>query len=63
MSLINPISTHLKRQKPLKETSFGTLLVFQDELIVTYGADVVYVLNPKDLTIIHTVSNLRGYVL
>ncbi|KRT79596.1 hypothetical protein AMK59_8493 [Oryctes borbonicus] len=60
VSLINPISHHLKRLKPVKDASFGTLLLFQDELLVTHGAGVVYILNPKELTILHTVSNLRG---
>ncbi|GJQ77796.1 hypothetical protein Trydic_g16056 [Trypoxylus dichotomus] len=60
VSLINPISHHLKRLKPVKDPSFGTLLLFQDELLVTHGSGVVYILNPKELTILHTVSNLRG---
>ncbi|KAK9751564.1 hypothetical protein QE152_g4917 [Popillia japonica] len=60
VSLINPISHHLKRLKPAKDASFGTLLLFQDDLLVTHGYDIVYILNPKDLTILHAVSNLRG---
>lgn len=60
VSLINPIAHHLKRLKPVKDASFGTLLSFQDELLVTHGSDVVYILNPKELTVLHTVNNLRG---
>ncbi|XP_050517253.1 WD repeat-containing protein CG11141 [Diabrotica virgifera virgifera] len=58
--LINPISLNLKRLKPQKESSFGVLLPFNEKLLVTHNNDIVYILDPKEMTIIATVSHLRG---
>ncbi|CAG9840353.1 unnamed protein product [Diabrotica balteata] len=58
--LINPISVNLKRLKPQKESAFGILLPFNEKLLVTYNNDIVYILDPKEMTIIATVSHLRG---
>ncbi|XP_072399900.1 WD repeat-containing protein CG11141 [Diabrotica undecimpunctata] len=58
--LINPISLNLKRLKPQKESAFGILLPFNEKLLVTYNNDIVYILDPKEMTIIATVSHLRG---
>ncbi|CAG9856156.1 unnamed protein product [Phyllotreta striolata] len=58
--LINPISANLKRIKPQKESAFGILLPFNSHLLVTYSNDVVYILDPKEMSIISKVSHLRG---
>ncbi|XP_056630602.1 WD repeat-containing protein CG11141 [Diorhabda sublineata] len=58
--LINPISIHLKRLKPQKEPAFGILLPFNETLLVTYNNDVLYILDPKEMAVISTVSHLRG---
>uniref|UniRef100_A0A1Y1MJB7 HPS5-like beta-propeller domain-containing protein n=2 Tax=Photinus pyralis TaxID=7054 RepID=A0A1Y1MJB7_PHOPY len=58
--LINPVSKSLRKLLPQKEASFGVVLPFQDHLLVTYNNDVVYVLNPKELTVDAMISNLRG---
>lgn len=57
--LINPISDNLKKVKPQKEASFGHVLLYNSNYLVTYSSDVVYVLDPRKLTVIATVSNLR----
>lgn len=57
--LINPISHNMKSLKPCKEASFGKLALFSENLIVTFSNDVIYILNPKELTILATISNLR----
>ncbi|EEZ99531.1 WD repeat-containing protein CG11141-like Protein [Tribolium castaneum] len=58
--IINPISRNLKMLKPLKEPSFGVLLPFSENLILTYNNDVIYVLDPEQMTIISTMSHFRS---
>lgn len=58
--LINPVSKSLRKLLPQKEASFGMVLPFHDHLLVTYNNDVVYILNPKELTVDAMISNLRG---
>lgn len=60
--LINPVSENLRRLKPQKEASFGVLLPFNDDYLVTYNSDVVYVLDPKQMSVICCISSLRKYV-
>lgn len=61
--LINPVSENLRRLKPQKEASFGILLPFNDDYLVTYSSDVVYILDPKEMSVITCISSLRGYVV
>ncbi|KAF5296060.1 hypothetical protein FQA39_LY12682 [Lamprigera yunnana] len=58
--VINPVSKNIRKLLPQKEASFGILLPFSDELLITYSNDVVYIVNPKQLTVNSMVSNLRG---
>ncbi|XP_044270241.1 WD repeat-containing protein CG11141 [Tribolium madens] len=58
--IINPISRNLKMLKPLKEPSFGVLLPFSHNLLLTYNNDVIYVLDPEQMTIISTMSHFRS---
>ncbi|KAJ8955967.1 hypothetical protein NQ314_006816 [Rhamnusium bicolor] len=58
--IINPISRNLRLLKPQKEPSFGILLPFNENLLVTYNNDVVYILDPQEMTILCTINHLRG---
>ncbi|KAK4873241.1 hypothetical protein RN001_015270 [Aquatica leii] len=58
--LINPVPKSLRKLLPQKEASFGIVLPFNEDLLVTYNNDVVYIVNPKELTVNAMVSNLRG---
>lgn len=44
---------------PQKEASFGILLPFSNNYLVTYNNDVVYILDPKELIVNTMVSHLR----
>ncbi|KAF2882582.1 hypothetical protein ILUMI_23599 [Ignelater luminosus] len=57
--LINPISKNLRKLLPQKEASFGILLPFNNNYLVTYNNDVVYILDPKELIVNTMVSHLR----
>lgn len=57
--LINPVSENVRKLKPLKEPSFGVLLPFGEDFLVTYSGDVVYVLDPKEMSVVCCVSSLR----
>lgn len=61
--LINPVSENLKKLKPQKEAAFGVLLPFNEDFLITYSNDIVYVLHPKEMNVICCVSSLRKYVL
>jgi hypothetical protein len=56
--LINPAPAHIRQSRG--DHQFGPLLVFRENLLVTYSTDVVYVLNPATITVIATVADLRG---
>ncbi|KAJ8922325.1 hypothetical protein NQ315_004268 [Exocentrus adspersus] len=58
--IINPISKSLRSLKPQKEPSFGVLLSFNENLLITYNNDIVYILDPQEMTILWTISHLRG---
>ncbi|XP_018575752.1 WD repeat-containing protein CG11141 [Anoplophora glabripennis] len=58
--IINPISRNTRSLKPQKEPSFGILLPFNENLLITYNNDIVYILNPQEMTIMWTISHLRG---
>ncbi|KAF5295886.1 hypothetical protein FQR65_LT10374 [Abscondita terminalis] len=60
VQLINPVPKGIRKLLPQKEASFGIVMPFNDNLLVTYNNDVVYIVNPKDLTVHTMVSNLRG---
>ncbi|XP_050293391.1 WD repeat-containing protein CG11141 [Anthonomus grandis grandis] len=57
--LLNPISKALQQLKPQREASFGIVRQFCDNLLVTHNQDVVYVLDPSNMSILATVNNLR----
>ncbi|VEN41927.1 unnamed protein product [Callosobruchus maculatus] len=58
--ILNPISKNALSVKPHKEPSFGILLPFNDNLFVTYSNDVVYILDPQEMTVLCTINHLRS---
>lgn len=52
----------MRKLKPQREASFGILLPFNEDFLVTYSSDVVYVLDPKEMSVICCISSLRKYV-
>lgn len=56
---MNPMSENLRKLQPYREATFGVLLPFNNDLLVTYGNDVVYILSPKEMSVIACMSNLR----
>ena len=58
--LLNPASESLRRNRC--EPTFGPLLPFCDDLLVTHSDDVIYVVNPVTITITSVVSDLRRVI-
>ncbi|KAG5880173.1 hypothetical protein JTB14_001663 [Gonioctena quinquepunctata] len=58
--IINPISHNLRSFKPQKEAAFGILLPFNETLLVTYNNDIIYILDPQEMTILSTITQLRS---
>ncbi|CAH1994895.1 unnamed protein product [Acanthoscelides obtectus] len=58
--ILNPISKNALSMKPHKEPSFGIILPFSDNLFVTYSNDVVYILDPQEMTVLSTINHLRS---
>ncbi|CAH1122964.1 unnamed protein product [Ceutorhynchus assimilis] len=58
--ILNPLSKTLQQLKPQKEASFGVVQQFCDNLLITYSNDVVYILDPANMSILATVNNLRS---
>ncbi|CAG9816312.1 unnamed protein product [Phaedon cochleariae] len=58
--IINPIAHNLHYFKPQREPAFGILLPFNEKLLVTYNNDVVYILDPQEMTVLSTISHLRS---
>jgi hypothetical protein len=56
--LINPAPSHIRQCRG--DHQFGPVLVFRENLLVTYSGDVVYVLNPAAITVIATIADLRA---
>nr|CAD7426485.1 unnamed protein product [Timema monikensis] len=54
--LINPCKSH----GTPGDQQFGPLHVFNERLLVTHSADVVYVLDPDSIGVVATVTELRG---
>lgn len=57
MTLLNPASEGSRKNRG--EPSFGIVLPFCDDLLVTYCDDVVYVVNPNTIAITSIVNDLR----
>lgn len=57
MELLNPAPEGSKKNRG--EPSFGIVLPFCDDLLVTYSDDVIYVVNPNTIAITSVVTDLR----
>lgn len=57
VALLNPASEGLRKNRG--EPSFGIVLPFCDDLLVTYCDDVVYVVNPNTIAITSIINDLR----
>ncbi|XP_014488983.1 PREDICTED: WD repeat-containing protein CG11141 [Dinoponera quadriceps] len=57
VELLNPAPEGLRKNRG--EPSFGIVLPFCDDLIVTYSDDVIYVVNPNTIAISSVVTDLR----
>ncbi|XP_048483523.1 WD repeat-containing protein CG11141 [Plutella xylostella] len=57
VELLNP--SQKKPYDPDREHNFGPLHVFREHFLVTYNEDVLYILDPRSLTAIATVDQLR----
>ncbi|XP_014217310.1 WD repeat-containing protein CG11141 [Copidosoma floridanum] len=58
VNLLNPIPE--KSKKRIKEdVKFGIIKPFSDNLLVTFNQDVIYLLNPNEITITSVVTDLR----
>lgn len=60
MILLNPASENVRKNRA--EPTFGPLLPFCDDLLVTYSEDVIYVVNPVTIAITSVVSDLRRVI-
>lgn len=58
--LLNPVSKELQKLKPQQEPAFGKLHSFCDNLLVTHSNDIVYILDPQQMSVLATISHLRG---
>lgn len=57
MALLNPAPEGSRKNR--SEPSFGVILPFCDDLLVTYCDEVVYVVNPNTIAITSIVNDLR----
>lgn len=58
--IMNPIPKKMQSLKVQKEASFGILLPFDDNFLVTYSSEMVYVLDPQKMVVVAVISQLRG---
>lgn len=57
VELLNPAPKSGKKNRC--EVTFGPVLPFCEDLLVTYSDDVIYVVNPNTIAITSVISNLR----
>lgn len=57
VELLNPAPPNTKRSRG--EPSFGVVLPFFEDLLVTYCDDIIYVVNPTTVSITSLVTDLR----
>ncbi|KAI4502558.1 hypothetical protein M0802_002470 [Mischocyttarus mexicanus] len=56
VQLLNPAPENVKNSRT--ETSFGTLLQFNEDYLITYNNDIIYIVNPQNITVT-TVTDVR----
>lgn len=57
VELLNPAPESSKKNRG--EPTFGVILPFADDLLVTYSDDIIYVVNPQTIAITSIVTDLR----
>ena len=57
VELLNPAPKSAKRSRG--EPSFGIVLPFFEDLLITYSEDIIYVVNPATVSITALVTDLR----
>ncbi|KAK9294080.1 hypothetical protein QLX08_011176 [Tetragonisca angustula] len=57
VELLNPAPESCKRNRG--EPTFGVILPFCDDLLVTYSEDIIYVVNPQTIAITSIITDLR----
>ncbi|XP_066594452.1 WD repeat-containing protein CG11141 [Prorops nasuta] len=60
VELLNPVPESMKKNRG--EPSFGVVLPFADDLLLTYSDDILYVVNPKTIAITSVVTDLRKII-
>lgn len=57
VELLNPAPESSKRNRG--EPTFGVILPFCEDLLITYSDEVIYVVNPQTIAIMSVVTDLR----
>ncbi|KAK2586004.1 hypothetical protein KPH14_010574 [Odynerus spinipes] len=57
VELLNPAPESMKKSRG--EPTFGIVLPFCEDLLITYSNDIIYVVNPHTIAITSTVTDLR----
>ena len=57
MELLNPAPESTRKNRG--EPSFGIILSFSDDLLVTYSEDIIYVLNPTTIVVMSAITDVR----
>ncbi|KAK1131176.1 hypothetical protein K0M31_017465 [Melipona bicolor] len=57
VQLLNPAPENCKKNRG--EPTFGVILPFCDDLLVTYSEDIIYVVNPQTIAITSIITDLR----
>ncbi|XP_076640895.1 uncharacterized protein LOC143352361 [Halictus rubicundus] len=60
VELLNPAPENSKKNRG--EPTFGVILPFCDDLLVTYSDDIIYVVNPQTIAITSIVTDLRRVI-
>lgn len=57
VELLNPAPKSSKKNR--REPTFGVILPFCEDLLITYSDDIVYIVNPQTIAITSIVTDLR----
>ncbi|XP_012272328.1 WD repeat-containing protein CG11141 [Orussus abietinus] len=60
VELLNPTPESAKKNR--EEPTFGVMLPFCDDLLVTYSNDIIYVINPTTIAITSEIADLRHII-
>lgn len=57
MELLNPAQEITRKSRG--EPTFGIILPFSDDLLITYSDDIIYVVNPITISITSAITDVR----